>query len=94
MATKFEFFEVVRIEATPADFEHLQGKTGPILGKAEGDDGRWIYSVYLEDDGGAFSMNEDDLSSTGRFVKREDIYDGTSIRVSVDPETGEGKLIE
>ena len=94
MAAKFEFFEVVRITPKPEGFECLHGKEGPVLGKAECDDGQWTYSVYLEDLGGTFSLYEDELASAGKFVKREDIYDGSSVRVAVDPETGEGKLVE
>ena len=94
MAAKFEFFEVVRIDAAPEESEELDGKTGPIVGMAESEDGRWTYSIYLENQGGAFIVNEDRLTSTGRFVKREDIYDGSSMRVAVDPKTGEGKLVE
>ena len=94
MAAKFKFFEIVKIISNPEGFEQLQGKEGPVLGKAECDDGRWTYSVSLVELGENFSLDEDELESTGKFVKREDIYDGTSIRVSVDPKTGEGKLIK
>lgn len=94
LRTKFKFFEVVRIESAPEGFEHLCGQAGPILGRTECEDGSWTYSVSLEDIGETFLLSEGALSSTGKFVKREDIYDGSSVRVSVDPETGEGKLIE
>ena len=94
MAAKFEFFEVVKITSKPEGYEHLQGKEGPVVGKAECDDGRWTYSVSLAELGENFSLYEDELSSTGKFVKREDIYDGFSIKVSVDPRTGEGKLVD
>jgi hypothetical protein len=94
VTAKFEFFQVVRITSKPKGFEHLQGKEGPVLGKAECDEGRWTYSVSLAELGENISLYAHEISSTGKFVKREDIYDGSSIRVSVDPETGEGKLVE
>ena len=47
MAAKFKFFEIVKIISNPEGFEQLQGKEGPVLGKAECDDGRWTYSVSL-----------------------------------------------
>ena len=94
MTSKFEFFEVVRVRSKPAGFEHLQGMEGPVLGKAECDNGRWTYSVSLAELGENFSLREDELESTGKFVKREDIYDGSSVRVIVDPKSGGGELAE
>ena len=94
MAGRFEFFEIVRVDGEPEGLEYLCGKAGPVLGKAECDDGSWTYAVYLEDLGESFSLSEDDLSGTGRFVRREDIYDGSSIRVPVNPKTGDGKPVE
>ena len=59
-----------------------------------GGEGENTDAVSLFDSHEAWSLREGDLVATGRFMRREDFYDGTSVRVRVDPETGEGDLVE
>ena len=44
------------------------------------------------DDGEAPYCLEHELESTGGMDKRETFYSGASLKVEVDPETGEGRL--
>jgi hypothetical protein len=42
--------------------------------------GRTMYAVRLEN-GESWSLDEGELESTGQLLKREDFYDGTSVRI-------------
>ena len=89
----FDFFEVVRVEPRPgsdAELEALRGRIGAVLGKsAEEGELPTSYAVDIDGLDEGWSIDAEDLVSTGKFRRREDYYDGTSIRVSVD-----GELLE
>jgi hypothetical protein len=82
----FDFFEVVRVEPrrdAPSEIKALRGRTGCILGKsAEEGQEPTIYAVDLDGVEEGWSIDARDLVSTGGFRRREDYYDGSSIRVS------------
>ena len=40
------------------------------------------------------SLTEDELETTGKMDKRETFYSNTTLKVKVNPETGEGYLAE
>jgi hypothetical protein len=94
---KFEFYEVVRVISCAKDVPvRLLGAEGAILGRTQGDQGdiEWSYAVTFEGEINTWIFMEAELEPTGRFKRREDFYDGSSIRVIVDPATGEGCVIE
>ena len=65
---------------------------GVILGMSENNFGEWGYAVDILEIDDAWSIPESELFSLGRKMKREDIYTGQSMKISVDPETGEGSI--
>ena len=81
---QFDFYEKVLIESTRPELAQINGKLAAVLGRAQGDDGRWSYAAHVYDNDECFSCNEDDLKPTGEFDRRETFYDGISIRVSLD----------
>ena len=96
---KFDFFEIVRCTRDLVDDEDPEdcdvcGLTGAVLGMAEDHDGTWGYAVHIYDKGFVYSLPEDALEATGRKDRRENFYTGESIRVVVDPKTGEGKIVD
>ena len=93
MNPEFEVFEVVRLAPNAPLPSRLRLSEGVILGRSQNEDGCWGYSVQLKaDDDKCWSVDEQFLVKTGRKVCRSEIYDGTSIRVNVDPQTGCGSV--
>lgn len=91
MEAKFQFYEIVRVSDSDGNFTEVSGSEGAILGMAE-EDGKWFYSVSLFDTGETWNFPETALVSTGKHSRREDYYDGSSAKVVVDKDTGEGTL--
>ena len=90
MASKFRFYEIVRVKSNYKR-TNLIGEEGAILGMAE-DEGKWSYAVSLYSKGKSYSFNEEDLEPTGKMDKRESFYDGSSVTVKVDPKTSKGRI--
>jgi hypothetical protein len=87
---RFDFYEVVQVASEAGPKISLKGQTGAVLGRAQSDDGMsWTYAVRIDSTGICWSFDEDELLPTGLKRKREDFYDGSSIRVIVD-EKGRG----
>jgi Immunity protein 31 len=85
--SKFNFFEVVRILPS-AETERLgiDASDGIVLGIADDEPPEVWYSILIGDR--TWGVAEEDLKSLGRFVPRESIYDGTSIRAD-----SEGRIL-
>ena len=96
MKNKFQFYEVVRvINCDQIKNKDLLGEEGTVLGMSQNEeDGHWVYAVSMPSTGTNNCIREDSLESTGRMKQRSDFYSGDSIRVIVDPETGEGSIKE
>lgn len=91
---KFQFYEVVIVMNGNSIPDKFIGSKGVVLGMVQ-DNGDWFYSVALEkDDNFCWDFCEQDLRSTGEFMNRSDFYSGESIRVVVNPKTGEGRINE
>ncbi|MGH3695389.1 MAG: Imm31 family immunity protein [Pseudonocardiaceae bacterium] len=90
---KYEFYEVVRLEPRERSLERLRGQDGAVVGRAEDDLGNWTYGVHVYKLNEVWSFQEEDLRPTGRMDRRETFYDSTSVRVAVDPDTGEGEVV-
>ena len=91
MSAKFSFYEVVEVKSDRSILNEIEGLSGVILGMVKNDDGDWVYAVHIFDTDESWDVRESELISTGKKMAREDFYDGDSISVEVDPETGEGK---
>lgn len=87
----FNFYEVVRVILKPSnDLAEIAGQEGLVLGRAE-EDGCRVYAVSLST-GETWQIEEKDLETTGEVRSPDDVYSGKSMKVSVDPETGEGSV--
>jgi len=89
---ELEYFEVVRVEprsdARP-ELEALRGRVGAVLGISAEEGEPRAYAVCLDGMDGTWMIQASDLSSTGEVRQRQDYYDGTSLRVSVN-----GRVVE
>lgn len=87
----FDFYEVVTVLPSTDVPESLWNTEGVILGRAQGDDGLWEYGVMMSVDGNhCWQLKESILESRGRKLRREDLYSGETVKVTVDPKTGTG----
>jgi hypothetical protein len=89
---RFEFYEIVRIQPQSSALRQLQSLEGAVLGRSENPDGTWGYAIFVYSLNETWDLPEAVLEPTGRSDSRETFYDGTSITVIVDPDTGEGHL--
>lgn len=95
MEAKFKFYEIVKIKPDSTIQVKVHNEIGIVTGRAQEDDGSWSYAVSIPKDNGlCWSFEEDQLESTGKYTTRDKMYSGESIKVLVDPETGEGYLPE
>lgn len=92
MQPKYQFYEIVRVTTQLPKLNKIAGMEGAILGRSEESIGNWGYAVYIYSLQETWDVPENALEATGRMDRRETFYDGASISVRVDPETGEGKL--
>jgi hypothetical protein len=92
MKNKFEFFEVVKVNSEYKRDTRVVGLEGTVLGMAQNEQGLWGYAVFLDKFDEAWDFMENHIDSTGRKDEPSKFYDGTSIKVKVDPKTGEGDL--
>ncbi len=90
---RFTFYEKVRIHSIEPAKSHLDGEFGTILGRTLTEDNKtWLYAVWLDSEQMTWSFNESELEGTGEYGQREDLYDGSKLRVVVD-DSGEGKIV-
>jgi hypothetical protein len=87
--SRFDWYERVRVATADPAKALIDGRLGAVLGKAQCDDGRWSYGVFVYDDQLVWSCREDELIPTGEFDRRESFYSGEPIRVSQ-----QGELLE
>lgn len=80
--SRFDWYERVRVITCDPAKSAIDGQIGAVCGKAQGDDGRWSYGVYVYNERMVWSCWEDELDSTGEFDRRESFFSGMSIRVS------------
>lgn len=88
-----KFYEVVKLRGSAGIPHELVGREAVILGMSPDENGKWYYSVDIDGVENNRMCEEDDLESTGKFKRHEDYHSGESVKVSVDPETGEGTII-
>ena len=88
----FQYYEVVKVVSENSTLREINGMTGAILGMAQNDNGEWSYGVQILETNENWDIRESDLVATGKLMKRGDFYDDSSVKVVVDPETGEGNM--
>ena len=96
MRNKFDFYEVVKVASSKPKHIKLNGQLGVVKGMAQNEEtGVWSYGVNLAKKNGLITrFYEDEIVSTGERVEPTDFYTGESIKVRVDPKTGEGEIID
>ncbi len=94
MPAKFQFYEVVKVVSDKPQLSEIWDLTGVIMGISENEEGYFGYAVSIFHVVESWFVMEEDLVSTGQYMRDEDFHDGSSIRVRVDPETGEGHIVE
>ena len=106
MKNKLDFYEVVEVspksgkldlsdlDTRKFNYQVLVGKQGTVIGMVQNDDGAWLYDVCFKREDDRFTFREEDLVSTGIKRSRSEFYTGDSVRIRVDPNTGEGKIID
>jgi len=92
MQALHKFYDVVLINSERKTLAEIDGQKGSILGMAENDQGNWSYSVHMLNTEECWDVMESELEATGESMKREDFYDGDSVTVGVNAETGEGSF--
>lgn len=92
MEPTFQFYEIVKISSEYSGPQDMIGLEGVVLGRSQDRHGKWSYAVFLYDSNRSRMFDEHVLEGTGKI--HENFYDGTSIRVIVDPDTGEGRIID
>jgi hypothetical protein len=85
---KFKYYEEVIIKSERKEIEEINDKIGVIFSDPDMD----YIAVYFTDLEEVWDVKSNELKSTGKFFKREDFYDGSSISVKVDSK-GRGKII-
>ena len=97
---KFNFCDIVRILSVKKKLEYFNGRTGIIRGISdnESDSTLFAYSVDILDENGDVEICkfifEEDLCATGDRADKYKRYAAESVKVRVDPNTGEGKIID
>lgn len=95
MENKFDYYEIVKIKSGNPELSDVNGLKGAVLGISESEDSKQIaYSVHIFKLKTSWFIFEEDLKPTGMKANPEDFYTGESIKVRVDPKTGEGEIVE
>jgi len=90
---RFAFYEKVRVQTSDPSKAHLNGELGAIVGMTETEDKTsWYYAVDVYSQRHGWCFYEHELEPTGEYARREDFFDGTSVRVRVD-ERGRGTIV-
>ena len=98
MKNKFVKYDIVTISIDDAEPQKVNGTKGIVIDYCPSDiNDTWRYNVSVfADDGLCWEFYEYELLSTGKKAKPEDLSDlepsGTTIKVLVDPKTGEGSF--
>ncbi|WP_169719843.1 Imm31 family immunity protein [Zooshikella ganghwensis] len=88
----YKFYEVVKVVTSRSLLSEINGQEAAILGMAQNESGQWFYSVQILENDEGWDVMESELQATGRILTREDFYDGESLSIEVNSESGEGTL--
>ena len=100
MKSKFNLYDIVIVNSNKKRLACINGKKGAIRGKSQSEENHSIFAYAVDIfneankvEGGWFIF-EEDLKYTGIKANPSDFYTGESIKVRVDPKTGEGEIID
>ena len=100
MTRKFDFFDVVIITSTKKKLKKFNGKKGIVRGVSNNETNPTIYAysvdILNENNETEFCkfIFEEDLHPTGEKADKARMYCGKTIKVRVNPETGEGEIVD
>ncbi len=94
MNKSLDFFVEVLITKPAESHRQFAGLRGFVTGKSPRKDGKWSYVIAFNDHEHCYMFDQEELEATGRCFREEDFFDGSSIKVRVDPKTGEGEFVE
>jgi len=91
---KFDFYDIVKIVRN--ENPELVGKLAIIRGISQDEEtGQWIYCVrFYDNDELLFGVCEPDVISTDQKADPEMFKPVGTVKVQVDPESGEGKIVD
>ncbi|MGE3318599.1 MAG: hypothetical protein AB7I18_04820 [Candidatus Berkiella sp.] len=89
--SKFEFYEVVKVNTKNKNLREIHNQRAVIVGKAREEPREWYYTIALRGDS-CWCAYESDLESTGEFEKPDDTP-RESIKVGVTKD-GVGYVID
>ena len=82
---KFAFYQEIAVMWPVPERREFVGRLGVILGRSQCEDSRvWLYAASMQGEEHTYSLLESELEATGRQFTRDEFFDGTSVRVSVD----------
>jgi len=96
---KFDFYEIVVVQTNKPSLMKINGQMGYIKGKLcpedylSGDCAKISYGVWIESEQCVWDIPEEDLVSTGEFIKIDGNGPTVSVRVGVDTK-GRGILLD
>ena len=95
MKNKFNFYEIVKISSKRRALKEVNGCKGVICGMSQNEEtGLWGYAVSVYgDEGYVWDMMENELIGTGKKESPHYFDSGVSVKIRVDPETGEGEIV-
>lgn len=94
--SKFDFYDIVTIKSFNPQLKPYYGLEAVIRGKSqsEEDPALWAYGAYIFKAKEVYCINEEDLEYTGKKMPEGYNMTGESLHVQVDPETGEGIIVD
>ncbi len=96
MKSKFQFYDVVKIISENPKHVSLKGKLAVIRGKVKNEEtGVWSYGVSLyKKESFITRFYEEELEFVKKRADPRDFHTSESIKIRVDPETGEGEIVD
>lgn len=93
---KFNFYDIVKIVSEKSSLKKVNNNFGIIRGMSQNEEtGEWGYGVLVcNDENLAWDILESDLQSTGKKANSDTYNFGKIVKVSVDPETNKGGVMD
>lgn len=86
---KYQYLEVVKVGLDEFTSEEgIANLYGYIQTDGSIYQGEFIWGVFIDSKKEMYMLKDSQLTSTGRILNEDDIYDGTKIHVKVDPKRG------
>lgn len=96
MKNKYDFDDIVIVVGKKKSLDRIRNKGGIIQGMVQDEvTTEWVYAVEVPNDNGiVWSIYESDLMPTNEKSDPDQSQSVGSIRVQVDPNTGEGRVVD